>query len=216
MDITFLGHSSFLLKGKDCSVVTDPFDPDSVGFRFPKTSSKIVTISHEHDDHNNAEAVSDVKKVIAGPGEYEIEGISMIGIPSYHDEKKGEERGNNTILLFEMEGLRLAHLGDLGHNLSEDVVSTLGNIDVLMIPVGGQYTIDAKVAAEVVRAIDPRIVIPMHYKVPGLNLKTFSETSDEKPFINELGYQVRTEKKLNVKAGTLSEDYQEIVVLEIS
>lgn len=216
MEIIYLGHSSFLLKGKDCSVATDPFDPDSVGFRFPKTSAKVVTISHEHEDHNNAKAVSDVKKVISGPGEYEVEGVSMIGFPTFHDAKKGQEMGNNTVFLFEMEGLRLAHLGDLGHMLSEDTVSALGNIDILMVPVGGQYTIDAKVAAEVVRAIDPRIVIPMHYKVPGLNPKTFSETSDEKPFVSELGYQMRTEKKLSVKTGTLSEDSQEIVVLEIS
>lgn len=216
MDIVYLGHSSFHIKGKDASVVTDPFDPESTGFRFPKTSATIVTVSHDHGDHNKVENVSEIKKVVSGPGEYEIEGVSIIGLPSFHDDKKGEERGNNTIYLFEMEGLRLAHLGDLGHKLSEDTVNAVGDIDVLMIPVGGHYTIDAKVAAEVARAIDPNIIIPMHYQVSGLNPAVFSALTDEKAFINELGYQVRNEKKLSIKAGTFSDDTQEIVVLEIA
>lgn len=216
MDIVYLGHSSFHIKGKDVSLITDPFDPESVGFRFPKVSATIVTSSHDHDDHNKVENVSDVRKAITGPGEYEIQGVSIIGIPSFHDSKKGEERGKNTIYVIEMEGLRLAHLGDLGHKLSEDTVNAMGDIDVLMIPVGGHYTIDSKVAAEVARAVDPNIIIPMHYQMPGLNPSAFAALSDEKPFINELGYQVRTEKKLSLKPGSLDDESQEIVVLEIA
>lgn len=215
MDIIYLGHSSFHLKGKDASVATDPFDPTSVGFRFPKVSATIVTVSHDHADHNKAENVSDVKKVFAGPGEYEVEGVSIIGLPSYHDAKKGEERGANTIYVFEMDGLRLAHLGDLGHKLSEETITQIGDLDVLMIPVGGHYTIDAKTAAEVARSIEPRIIIPMHYQVAGLNPETFQALTDEKTFINELGYQSKVEKKLSLKEGDSADESQEIVVLEI-
>lgn len=216
MDIVYLGHSSFHIKSKDASVVTDPFDPNMVGFRFPKISARIVTVSHEHGDHNNTGAVMDVKKVVNGPGEYEIEGISIIGLPSFHDDKKGEERGRNTIYIYEIEGLRLCHMGDLGHKLSEDTINTIGDIDVLMIPVGGHFTIDGKIAAEIARTIEPRIVIPMHYKVAGLNPQTFNELTDESVFIGELGYTKRVEKKFSMKAGMLAEDSQEIVVLELS
>jgi L-ascorbate metabolism protein UlaG (beta-lactamase superfamily) len=215
MDIIYLGHSSFHIKGKTASVVTDPFDAASVGFRFPRTEATIVTISHAHDDHNKSELVSGVKKIISGPGEYEVDGISVIGLPTYHDNMKGAERGRNTVYVYEVDGLRLAHLGDLGHTLSEETISAMGDIDVLMIPVGGKYTIDAKEAAEVVRLIEPNIVIPMHYQVPGLNPQMFSELADEKAFITELGFTARREKKLTLKQGLLPTETQEIVTLEI-
>ena len=216
MDIVYLGHSSFHLKGKDVSVVTDPFDPEQVGIRFPKVSATIVTVSHDHGDHNRADLVEGARKVISGPGEYEIEGVSVLGFSTYHDDKKGEERGKNTIYLFEFEGLRLCHLGDLGHTLKEDLVSSLGDVDVLMIPVGGHFTIGPKVAAEVVHLIEPKIVIPMHYQMPGLSQKTFSDLVEEKAFISELGFPEKHEKKLSLKAGTLPEESQEVVVLEVS
>ena len=215
MDVAFLGHSSFLLSGKDVSVVTDPFDPGSVGIRYPRVEATVITISHDHSDHNKVELVSGVKKVISGPGEYEIEGVSIIGIPSFHDDKRGAERGKNTIYVYEMEGLRLCHLGDLGHSLNDEMVSTIGDIDVLMIPVGGHYTIDGQKAADVVHSIEPKVTIPMHFQVPGLNPEVFSDLTDEKPFINEMGISARQEKKLSIKAGNLPEDNQEIVVLGI-
>jgi len=212
MDITYLGHSSFHIKGKTASVVTDPFDPGKVGIRYPKVEATVVTVSHDHDDHNKVELVENVKKVISGPGEYEIEGISIVGLPTFHDDKKGEERGRNTIYVYELEGLTLLHLGDLGHKLSEDTLNLLGEIDVLMIPVGGYYTIDAKLASEIVHSIEPRITIPMHYNVPG---RPENPLTDEKLFINEMGLTVRQEKRLSLKAGAFPEDTQEIVVLEI-
>lgn len=215
MDVLFLGHSSFNIKTKNASIVTDPFSPEAVGIRFPKLSATVVTVSHEHDDHNKADLVDGVKKVINGPGEYEIEGMSIIGLPSFHDNKKGQERGKNTIYIYEIEGLRLAHLGDLGHKLTDDMVESMGELDVLMIPVGGVYTIGSHEAVEITRAIEPKIVIPMHYQVPGLNPAVFSGLTDEKPFIAELGLAVRHEKKLSLKAGSLSDEGQEIVVLEI-
>ncbi|OGM31189.1 hypothetical protein A2803_01800 [Candidatus Woesebacteria bacterium RIFCSPHIGHO2_01_FULL_44_21] len=216
MDVIFLGHSSFHIKGKDASIVTDPFSPETVGIRFPKVSATIVTVSHDHDDHNAASLVEDARKVIAGPGEYEIDGISILGISSFHDDKKGAERGKNTIYVFEIDGFRVAHLGDLGHRLADEAVEDIGDVDILMIPVGGGYTIGPKEAAEVARAIEPKVIIPMHYQMPGLNPVVFSALVDEKPFVAEVGLSARIEKKLSLKAGTLSEDSQEIVILDIS
>lgn len=215
MDILYLGHASFHIKGKSASIVTDPFDPEYVGIRFPKLSATIVTLSHDHADHNKAELVEGARKVISGPGEYEIEGVSVIGLPSFHDAKNGAERGKNTLYIYELEGLRLAHLGDLGHKLSEDIIEDIGDLDVLMIPVGGEYTIGPKEAVELTRAIEPKIVIPMHYKLAGHNPQVFSSLADEKPFVSELGLPERKEKKLSLKTGELSSENQEIVLLDI-
>ncbi len=213
MDITYLGHSSFRLRGKTASLVTDPFDPEIVGFPFPKVSADIVTISHEHKDHNNAELVKDVKKVVSGPGEYEINEVSIIGIASYHDDKKGAKRGKNTIYVIEMDGQRIVHLGDLGHKLSEKFIEKVGNVDVLIIPVGGEYTIGAAKATELVRAIEPRMTIPMHYKVPKLNKKTFAKLSSVESFITKIGIPAEKTNKLNVSSGTIEEE-QKVVLLE--
>lgn len=213
MDITFLGHSSFRLKGKTASLVTDPFDSKVVGFSFPKVSADIVTISHNHDDHNKAELVKDVKKVISGPGEYEINGISIIGIATFHDDKKGAKRGKNTIYVIEIDGQRIVHLGDLGHKLSEKFIEKIGSVDVLIIPVGGEYTIDATQATELVRAIEPRITIPMHFKVPKLNSETFSKISSVELFLTQIGLPVEKTNKLNVSTGSIEEE-QKVVLLE--
>src|SRR3989344_7397522 len=103
MDISYLGHSSFLISGKSSKVVTDPFDPKMVGLKYPKVSAQIVTISHDHEDHNKQELVTEVKKVINGPGEYEIEGISILGYSSFHDDQKGQKRGKNIIYVIEVD-----------------------------------------------------------------------------------------------------------------
>lgn len=143
MDISFLGHSAFKLKGKTASVVTDPYDP-SIGLKFPKTEADIVTITHDHLDHNAADQVGGNPFVISGPGEYEVKGIKIIGVPSFHDEKKGEVRGKNTIYNIKIDGLYICHLGDLGQTeLGSEQSDAIGQVDVLLIPVGGFYTIDA-------------------------------------------------------------------------
>ncbi|KKS77697.1 MAG: Zn-dependent hydrolase of the beta-lactamase fold-like protein [Candidatus Woesebacteria bacterium GW2011_GWB1_43_14] len=202
MDVLYLGHSSFRLTNRKVSVVCDPFDPVVVGLKFPKVSATIVTISHDHKDHNNFAAVNDVKKVINGPGEYEIEGVSVIGISSFHDAKKGQERGQNTMYVIEMDGVRIAHLGDLGHVISESIVNQIGDIDVLMIPVGGEYTIGANEAAEVARLIEPNVIVPMHYQMPGLNSESFSKLQPVEPFISALGIKVESAPKLSIKADS--------------
>lgn len=213
MDITFLGHSSFRIRGKEAVLVTDPFDPQMVGLKYPRVTADVVTISHDHKDHNQKEMVSGARKVVDGPGEYEILGISIIGISTYHDDKKGELRGKNTVYVIELDGLRLAHLGDLGHKLSERILEAMGSIDILMIPVGGEYTIAPAVAAEVVRSFEPIITIPMHYQVKGLKPDMFNKLSKVDPFLSDLGLPVDRLEKLSVKKEGLGED-QKVVVLE--
>lgn len=214
MDISFLGHSSFKLRGKTASVVTDPYDPKIVGLKFPPTEAEIVTISHGHPDHNYVANVKNIKKVIEGPGEYEIMGVSIIGLPSFHDNKKGEERGTNTIYVYEMDGLRLVHLGDLGHTLSEELVEEIGDIDILMVPVGGKYTIGPKEAVSVVQDIDPYIVIPMHYKMEGLGQQLATSLFPVDEFLGEVGLTVERLPKLSVKKEDLAEASSKVVVLE--
>ena len=212
MDIIFLGHSSFKISGKTASVLTDPFDPNTVGLKFPKVSADIVTISHDHNDHNQVNLVSDVKRVIKGPGEYEIAGISIIGFSSFHDDKKGEVRGKNTIYIFEIDGLRIAHLGDLGHNLDDEMVSGIGDINILLIPVGGEYTIGPAIALGIVQNIEPDIVIPMHYQMEGLNPEVFSKLENLDGFLKEVGVTVERLDKLTVKKEELGET-KKIVIL---
>lgn len=213
MDITYLGHSSFKLKGRTASVVTDPYDTVMVGLKFSPTEAEIVTISHDHADHNQAQLVKNVKKVINGPGEYEIMGISILGFPSFHDKKSGEERGKNTIYVFEIDNLRIAHLGDLGHDLSEGLVEDLGDIDILLIPVGDKFTIGPTEAARIIQAIEPSIIIPMHYQMPGLVPQNFKELKPVDDFLKEVGLNVVNLPKLSIKKEEL-EDVQKVVVLE--
>lgn len=215
MDITYLGHSSFKIKTKSATIVTDPYDSTAVGLKFSGTEGDIVTVSHSHKDHNAVDKVTGVKKVLEGPGEYEVMGVSIIGYASYHDGKKGEERGKNTIFVFEFEGLRIAHLGDLGHPLSDDLVNEMGSIDVLMIPVGGKYTISPKEAVELVGKIDPYFIIPMHYAVPGLNAQTFEGLEPVETFLKEIGMTVENLSKFSLKRDDILDDQSsKVVVLE--
>lgn len=212
MEISYLGHSSFRIKTKEAVVVTDPFDPKKVGLKYSGVTADIVTISHDHFDHNAKDLVGDTKKVFDGPGEYELLGVSIIGIPTYHDEKKGDERGKNTIFIFEFEDLRVAHLGDLGHSLDEKTIEAIGEIDVLMLPVGGEYTIGPNEALEVLRAIEPNITIPMHYQVPSLDPGAFSKLKPVEEFLKLTGLSVETLPKLSMKSGEMGEE-QKVILL---
>lgn len=215
MEITYLGHSSFKIKTKTASVITDPFDPKMVGLKYTNADAEIVTVSHGHEDHNMTAMVNSAKKIIQGPGEYEISGISIIGYRSFHDNKKGEERGKNTIYIFEAEGLRIAHLGDLGHALSDDMVSEIGSIDVLMIPVGGTYTIGSKEATEVASKIGPYFIIPMHYKVPELKDDSFANLEPKENFLKEIGAPIEELQKFTIKKEDISnEQATKVIVLE--
>jgi len=214
MDITYLGHSSFKIKGKDTTVINDPFDPDMVGLKFGKQTADIVTISHDHKDHNRVDLVDGVKMVINCPGEYETSGVSVIGIKTYHDDKKGKERGKNTIYVIEIDGVRILHLGDLGHKLSDKQLDEIGDIDVLMIPVGGIYTINAEEATSIARNIEANIVIPMHYQTKGLNPKTFNGLTTAEHFASDIGLAAEKVNKLTVKKELLDEENQKVVLFE--
>ncbi len=163
MEITWLGHSCFRIKGKEVTLVTDPYDVD-LGYVWPKPAANIVTVSHAHPGHSSTTGVDGNPRVVNRPGEYEIKNVFIIGLPTFHDATQGANRGRNVIFLIEMEDLRLCHLGDIGHTLSSKQIEELSGLDILFTPVGGVSTIDAKTAAEIVRLLNPKIVIPMHYQ----------------------------------------------------
>lgn len=163
MNINWLGHSCFVIKGNRTTIITDPFSPDS-GYSLDKAAADIVTVSHQHAGHSNFSGISGEPKLISGPGEYEIGGALVIGLATFHDSQKGAKRGKNTVYLIEIDEISICHLGDLGHTLNDEQVEELDDIDVLMLPVGGISTLNAAEAAEVVRQIEPKIVIPMHYQ----------------------------------------------------
>ncbi|MBE0430558.1 MAG: MBL fold metallo-hydrolase [Dehalococcoidia bacterium] len=163
MDIIWLGHACFLIKGKDKTIITDPYHPD-LGYRLGEPKADIATLSHFHAGHGYVEGVANDPRVIRSPGEYEIGGTFITGVAAFHDDKKGESRGKNTIYVIEIDGIALCHLGDLGHPLSAHMIEELGDIDILLTPVGELNTISVDVAAEIVRQLGPSIVIPMHYK----------------------------------------------------
>lgn len=210
MDIIWYGQACFKLKTKEVAVLCDPYD-FSIGIKPDKAwEADIVTISHNHYDHNNIQAVLGNPFVIDSPGEYEIKGISIFGFQTFHDNKKGLERGQNTIFVFDIEGIRVAHLGDLGHSLSEEILEQMNGIDILLIPVGGVYTLSLKEALEVISDVEPKIIIPMHYKVPGLNLDIRS--LDE--FAKEVGLTGKEAiDKLSINKKTLPEE-EEIIILK--
>ncbi len=163
MEIYPLGHSSFKLRGKQATVVTDPYEGKDMNVKFPKhVDADILTVSHDHYDHNAVHLVGGGPYLVKGPGEYEIKGVSIIGVSSFHDASEGKDRGRNTMYRIEIDGVKIGHLGDLGHVLTSAQVDVLDGIDVLLVPVGGVYTIDAEKAAQVIADIEPRIVIPMH------------------------------------------------------
>lgn len=177
MRIRWLGHACFRLEtGTGLVVVTDPYD-ETVGYTFPETAADVVTVSHDHFDHNHVQAVAGHPLILRGAGEHSLdgldprktEGVQIRGVASFHDAVGGRQRGGNTIFCFTLEGMRVVHLGDLGHQLTPAQQAEIGPVDVLLVPVGGTYTLDAAGAAQVVEQLRPRVVIPMHYRTKALS-----------------------------------------------
>jgi L-ascorbate metabolism protein UlaG (beta-lactamase superfamily) len=206
LDVTWLGHGCFRLRGRSAAVVTDPYPP-AIGLKLQRLDADIVTVSHAHDNHSYTQAVREAYE-IRGPGEYEVAGVSVIGIPTYHDAEKGARHGRNTVYLFEIDDLRVCHLGDLGHKLDDAEAETVAAPDVLLVPVGGRTSINAAEAAEVVRQLEPRYVVPMHYAIPGLKITL--DPIDK--FLKEMGLTaVEPQPKLTVQKS--SGEYDTKVVL---
>jgi L-ascorbate metabolism protein UlaG (beta-lactamase superfamily) len=162
MEIWSLGHSGFRLKGKDATLVIDPPSP-SHGSALKGITADIVCVTHDHPGHNHVKGIGGTPYVVRGPGEYEVAGVLITGMRTFHDAKHGEERGSNTIYLIHMEDLLVVHLGDLGHQLNAAQQQEANGADILMVPVGGHSTIDAAAAAELVGALEPSVILPMHY-----------------------------------------------------
>jgi L-ascorbate metabolism protein UlaG (beta-lactamase superfamily) len=167
MEISWLGHSCFVIKGREGVIITDPYSP-GLGYSLGQPKADIVTLSHFHPGHSYIEGLANNPRQVKGPGEYELGGIFISGIATFHDNEKGRVRGKNTIYLIEMEDMALCHLGDLGHPLASQLVEELGIVDILFLPVGGISTLPISTAVEIVRQLNPHIVIPMHYKTPPL------------------------------------------------
>lgn len=213
MDIKYIGHASFVIKTKAATVVTDPFDGKMVGIKYPKTEADIVTLSHKHPDHGEASQIGGSPLIIDWPGEFEKQGVRITGYPTFHDKTQGSERGENIMFKIEAEGLSLLHCGDLGHIPAENFLEEIGEVDVLFVPVGGFYTIDAKEAVELVRKLEPSIVIPMHFNKPELNQETFGKLLTVDEFIKNIGSEPEKVQKLSLKKEGMAEGMK-VVIME--
>lgn len=180
--------------------------------RPPKIKDQAVLVTHRHYDHANLEGAEKEMMIIDGPGEYEVKGVYVHGIQSFHDKLGGTERGLNTIYVIKLDDLTLCHLGDLGQEkLDDQQLDAIGNVDVLMIPVGGVYTIDHKEAAEVISQIEPKIIVPMHYKVPDLKINL--DGLDK--FLKETGLTPEKVDKLKISLKTLPQEETKLIVLSL-
>lgn len=224
MQIIWHGQSCFQIlasRGKNgqISIVIDPFS-EEIGLRPPKLEADILLVSHDHYDHNNVKAVSGNPSagsekspfLISGPGEYEIKEVFVQGISAWHDNSQGKERGQTTIYVIEAEEMRVCHLGDLGQKeLTSEQLEKIGQVDILMIPTGGVYTIDSKDALKIMSQIEPKVIIPMHYSLPKLKVKL----DDLDRFLKAAGVRkIEPLPKLTVKKKDLSEEEVKIVVLK--
>jgi L-ascorbate metabolism protein UlaG (beta-lactamase superfamily) len=210
MEIDWFGLSCFRIRAREATLVADPYEK-SIGLRFPRPRADIVTISHNHSGHDYADGVPGEPKVIAGPGEYEISNVFVTGVQTFHDKRGGRDRGKNTAYAISAEGLNICHLGDIGHVPNQAQADAIGDVDILLLPVGGGNALNASDAAEVVSLFEPMIVIPMHYRVPDLTVKL--DTVDK--FIKEMGVKAPDPvQSLNVKKESLPKEMQ-IVLLDM-
>jgi L-ascorbate metabolism protein UlaG (beta-lactamase superfamily) len=215
MYLQYLGHSCFKIQDKTTAdgvtLVTDPFDKE-IGLKAPNFEADIVTISHGHHDHDNYKSLRGNPYIISHPGEYDIKGVAVNGVDSWHDNKEGKERGGNVIYRIEIDDISISHLGDLGHILTNQQLEIVVGTDILLIPVGGKYTLDAKMAMEVISQIEPRIVIPMHYRLPGSKI---TDIDGVDKFIKEIGLKPTEEERLKISKKDLPAEDMELVVMKV-
>jgi len=199
MNIKWLGHACFKISSeRGTIIVTDPFD-ESVGYPMPNVRADIVTSSHSHFDHNYFKAIKGNFDIVDTVGEHDIKGIKIKGVSTFHDEEQGTKRGKNIVFVFDIDGIKVCHMGDLGHILTERQIEEIGSVDVLLIPVGGYYTIDAKQAVEVMNQLKPKITIPMHYKTELINFPI--DTVDN--FLSMTGGKKISSSQMDVKKEDL-------------
>ena len=216
MQIIWYGQSCFQIisnQGKNniVNIVIDPFDKN-IGLNVPRLKAEIALISHQHNDHNNIKAVLGDPFVIDSPGEYEIKDVFIQGLSAFHDNVKGKERGEVIIYTIELNGISICHLSDLCQNeLTVQQLDKIGAVDILMIPVGGVYTISAKEATKIISQIEPKIIIPMHYQIPKLKLKLDKLEN----FLEVIGKKtIEPQNKLTIKKKDLLGKDKEVVILK--
>jgi L-ascorbate metabolism protein UlaG (beta-lactamase superfamily) len=208
MEITWYGRACFRLKGRDATVITDPCPP-STGFVAGKHDVDLLTLSHDHPDHTYTRSIT-AGLTLKHPGEYEFHDLLVAGIGSFHDAVGGQERGRNVIFSFEVDGVHIAHLGDLGHLLSEEQLTELGPIDVLLVPAGGMFTVTPAEAAEVVSQISPKIVIPMHFAIDGAS----SDLQPVDKFLQELAVSEAIRQPKAVVTPSSLPDETQLILLD--
>lgn len=214
MVIQWYGQACFKIQSGDLVVAVDPFSKE-IGLTAPRFRANLVLVTHAHYDHANAESIAGDPFVIKGPGEYEVQSVQVEGIQTFHDTVSGKERGLNTMYKIKMEGITILHMGDFGESVMRDeTVEQVGDVDIIMMPVGGTYTIAASEAAKIVTQIEPRIVIPMHYHIPGLKVKL----DEVGAFLKEMGASgAGAEDRLTLKKKDIPEDgHTKVIVLKVS
>ena len=212
MKVKWLGHASFLITSEaGLKIITDPY-PQGSGLSYTpiNEAADVVLMTHDHFDHNNISSVTGNPEVITGSGVKTVKGVQFRGIDTYHDGSQGKERGANTAFCFSVDGIKLCHLGDLGHSLSQEQIVEIGNVDILFIPIGGVFTIDAKMAGPVSDDLKPKVVMPMHYKTAKCDwpLNTIDDFVVDKQNVRKLTFS-----EIEFKADKLPE-VTEVVVLQ--
>jgi hypothetical protein len=214
MTITWHGEGMVKIAGKvngnPVTIVFDPFSEKETGIRPPRPEADVVLICSDRPESANLETVQGEPFVIKGPGEFDVKGVTIRGIPTFHDKEQGKKYGHNTMYVLDLEGLKVCHLGCLGHSLSERQIDDIGDCDVLFVPVGGERTINTKEAAEVVNEIEPRLVIPTHFQIPKLKYKL----AGVEGFLKEFGASKNTpEPRLKIKRSDLPREETRVVLL---
>ncbi len=208
MEIVWLGHSCFRIRGKEATIVTDPFDK-TLGYPVKKPTASIVTVSHQHPQHSNLGGIAGSPRVISRPGEYEIANVFINGIATFHDGVRGEQRGKNIVYNIQIEEVSICHLGDLGHVPTAEQIEQMSDVDILLVPVGGGATIGATEAVETISLLQPKLVIPMHFKTEAVRM----ELAPLEPFLKEMGVKESTSQpKLSVTKSSLPTETNVVVL----
>ncbi|HEV7127930.1 MAG TPA: MBL fold metallo-hydrolase [Ktedonobacterales bacterium] len=211
MELTWLGHSCFRIRGKDVTVLTDPPAP-TTGYSLGRINADIVTISHTHPGHSYEKGIGNSPYIVRGPGEYEIKNVLITGVQTYHDDERGARLGRNTAYVLHIDDLLICHLGDLGHVLDDKQQEIISGCDVLLLPVGGGNALDAKRAVEVIGQVEPQVIVPMHYATPALKASAGTLDPVEK-FFHEMGVEVSEPlPKLTLTRGSLPPEPQVVLL----